>query len=241
MDRFCGAVSTVMVVSLKYGAPFDTIIEKVKYGQSSVSLLILHYDIPPQGCNWSYQKSTESFLSRLSEDQQQWIHSNLQSFLVVDIPPLVLSRLGDGCPRVYMEQSVIAFRSLIRAIPSDNLIPTRRFLSQLSFIIHNLKNSLPTTQPEIMKEVTKSLQIPSGQVRSIFRSLWNVLCPDPSLSLSHPVFGDDYYLRVQERCDLCELVVILYIASRLRYCWFEALPIVEVGFCSCVNYSGGSA
>ena len=218
------------MISLKYGVSFDTIVDKVRYEQSSVSLLILYYDVPPQECNWSYQKSTKSFLSRLSEDYQLWISSNLLSFSVVDIPPLVLARLGNGCPRVYMEQSVIAFRSLIQTLPSDSLIPTHRFLSQLPFILQNLKKAPAITQPEILKEVVKSLQIPSGQIRNIFRSLWCVLCPDPSLSLSHPVFGDDYYLRVQERCDLCELVVILYVAARLRHCWFEALPITEVEY-----------
>ena len=228
------------MISLKYGVSFDTIVNKVRCERSSVSLLILYYDVPPQEYSWSYQKSTKSFLNRLSEDHQLWISSNLLSILVVDIPPLVLARLGDGCPRTYMEQSVIAFRSLIQTLPNNSLIPTHRFLSQLPFILQNLKKGLSITQPEILREVAKSLQIPSGHIRSIFRSLWRVLCPEPSLSLSHPVFGDDYYLRVQERCDLCELVVILYVAARLRHCWFEALPITEVEFCGYVNYSGES-
>ena len=152
----------------------------------------------------------------------------------------MLARLGNGCPRVYMEQSMVAFRSLMQTLPNESLIPTHRFLSQLPFVLQNLKKGLALTQPEILKEVFKSLQIPSGQIRSVFHSLWRVLSPDPSLSLSHPVFGDDYYLRVQERCDLCESVVILYIAARLRHCWFEALPITEVGFNDYVKCSGKS-
>ena len=206
-------------------------VKRFQFSSSSPpSLLLLHYDVPPNQCNWEFEKCTKHYKETyLSNYQREWVQSCLQSFYVVDIPPLVLSRLGAGHPRVYMEQSVDAFRSIIQHHISTTLLSTRQFLSQLPFLVYNINHQQPTTQSDIIKNVLAMLQIPSAVLRSTFQQLWNAIRPNPSISLSHPIFTDDYYLRVQERAKFCEMIMALFIAHQMRLRGYEAVSEEEVG------------
>ena len=207
--------------------------KKYQFSSSSSSppsLLLLHYDVPPSQCNWEFDKSTKHYQeTHLSDYQREWIESCLQSFYVVDIPPLVLSRLGAGSPRVYMEQSVDAFHSILQCYMPTTLLPTRQFLSQLPFLVYLINHNQPTTQSSITQNALSMLQIPSVVIHSTFQQLWSAFRPNPSISLSHPVFTDDYYLRVQERASVCEMIMTFFIAFQLRSRGYEAVSEDEVG------------
>ena len=206
-------------------------VKKYQFSSSSPpSLLLLHYDVPPNRCNWEFDKSTRHYRETyMSDYQREWTETCIKSFYVVDIPPLVLSRLGAGSPRVYMEQSVDAFRSILQYNMPPTLLPTRQFLSQLPFLVYNINNNQPTTQSNIIKNVLSVLQIPSATIHSTFQQLWKAIRPNPSISLSHPVFTDDYYLRVQERSNVCEMIMALYVAYYMQSRGYEAVGEEEVG------------
>lgn len=190
--------------------------------QTPQACLFLRTNVPPSECNWSYQKSTESFLHRAPSS---WFTS--RSVVVVDIPSFVLSKATPSNLPTFLEQSLLGFRSLI-----DTLTPcmsTSRFLSQLPFLVDAVNHHMSTSQPALIKTILSAVQPPSSLLRSLFRLLWSYLAPDPSLSLSHVVFGDDFYLRLQERISLVEELLIRALAQWLRGHAVEALPEEEVG------------
>ena len=128
-----------------------------------------------------------------------------------------------------MEQSVDAFHSILQCNLPTTLLPTRQFLSQLPFLVYLINHNQPTTQSNITKRALSVLQIPSAVIHSTFQQLWSAIRPNPSISLSHPVFTDDYYLRVQERANVCEMIMALFIAFQLRSRGYEAVSEEEVG------------
>lgn len=169
---------------------------------------------------------------QLCDYQRNWVQSSLHSLHVVDLPPLVLSRLGTGCPRVYMEQCVSAFHAIIQARRNTSILSTRQFLSQLPFIAYNINHRLPTNQHEVVQTALTSLQFPSSLLHSTFQTIWRAIAPDPAISLTHTVFSDDYYLRIQERSNVCEMMMALCIASYMRIRHYQSVSEDEVGYCS---------
>lgn len=190
--------------------------------QTPQACLLLRTNVPPSECNWSYQKSTEVFLHRASS---AWLSS--RSVVVVDIPSFVLSKVTPSSLPTFMEQSLLGFRSLI-----DGLTPcmsTHRFLSQLPFLVDAVNHHMSTSQFSLTKTLLSTVQPPSSLLRRLFRLLWDFLAPDPSLSLSHVLFGDDFYLRLQERISLVEELLVRALAQWLRGHGVEALAEGEVG------------
>lgn len=105
---------------------------------------------------------------------------------------------------------------------------THRFLSQLPFLVDAVNHHMSTSQPSLTNTLLSTVQPPSSLLRRLFRLLWSYLAPDPSLSLSHASFGDDFYLRLQERISLVEELLIRALAQWLRIHAMEALAEGEV-------------
>ena len=105
------------------------------------------------------------------------------------------------------------------------LITPRSFISQfyLACSIYQIKQEV--NYNSIQKLILTSCHIPTPTLQSFFLSLWNQLCPNPSLSLSHTHFGNDYYLRIQDRIKLCEYLTLLFIASQFPSFYFDAMNI----------------
>ena len=105
---------------------------------------------------------------------------------------------------------------------------THRFLSQLPFLVDAVNHHMSTSQPSLTNTLLSTVQPPSSLLRRLFRLLWSYLAPDPSLSLSLASFGDDFYLRLQERISLVEELLIRALAQWLRIHAVEALAEGEV-------------
>lgn len=107
----------------------------------------------------------------------------------------------------------------------DILITPRSFISQFYLACSIYQTKQEVNSNSIQKLILTSCHIPTPTLQSFFLSLWNQLCPNPSLSLSHTHFGNDYYLRIQDRIKLCEYLTLLFIASQFPSFYFDAMSI----------------
>ena len=133
-------------------------------------------------------------------------------------------RLDDSIPfdSVYMEQAYLAFSSLLQSL-SLSLSTSRRFAAELFFRIQLLNEGEEISPQAIQSACYRSCFMPSARIRSVFHTLWTNLFPSPTISLLHPTFGDDFYIRFQERLTLTESILMVLLAMQFSLHYFEAL------------------
>lgn len=123
---------------------------------------------------------------------------------------------------VYMEQAFLAFSSLLKSL-SLSLPTSRRFAAELFFRIQLLNEGREVSQQNIQSACYNSCFMSSARIRYVFRTLWTNLYPSPTVSLLHPTFGDDFYIRFQERLTLTESILMVLLAMQFSLHHFEAL------------------
>ena len=205
---------------------------------------MLHYNVPPGECAWSFEKCTEQFLQRTHLAASE-------ALLVVDIPTSVLNKLpsrfsasNEGLSShlleelrqvdiylsppessfhnpVYMEQSLRALTQLIQSqTPSQS---SRCFAAEFYYKIRLLNDDCCPFPKQIQSLCRRCSTFASSSIRSLFHMLWINLYPPPFISLTHSPFGDDFYLRFQERLSLTESILLVLLANQLRRCFVEIL------------------
>lgn len=122
----------------------------------------------------------------------------------------------------YTEQSFLAFTSLLQSL-SLSFPTSRRFAAELFYRIQLLNEGLEVSSENIQSACYNSCYIPSARIRYVFSTLWTNLYPSPTISLLHPTFGDDFYIRFQERLTLTESILMVLLAMQLRLHYFEVL------------------
>lgn len=292
MNRFCSAVSNCIVLFVPYSTDissydecFLSFLPPIRCFQLSIlltdglhekSLLILHSDVPPSQCDWTFEKTTQRFLAHLSPSSSSLLQS-FHSVYVVDIPcykrncsvstpsptprRVLLSQKALATPmedeecnedgecteegqekeqhedtqythaeqvalpsteNVFLHQSVLALRSLIAAPPTP-LPSSLQLLLQLPFIIAQVTAS-PLYSPDAVKSaILASLAIPSDSIHVFLTTLWHALVPSPSISFSHPIFRDDFFLRFYNRLRLAESLFVRFVVTLYRHSAFRAL------------------
>lgn len=298
MNRFCSAVCNCIVLFVPYSTDissydecFLSFLPSIRCFQLSIlltdglhekSLLILHSDVPPGQCDWTFEKTTERFLSHLSPSSSSLLQS-FHSVYVVDIPcykrncsistpsptprRVLLSQKALATPmedeeyseegecheegerlvnrqekeqkediqhtdteettlpsteNVFLHQSVLALRSLITAPPAP-LPSSLQLLLQLPFITAQITAS-PLYSPDAVKSaILASLAIPSDSIHAFLTTLWDALAPSPSISFSHPIFRDDFFLRFYNRLRLAESLFVRFVVALYRHSAFRAL------------------
>lgn len=125
------------------------------------------------------------------------------------------------CLSPYMTETVACVTHLLQSMRS--LLNARQYISQLPIICSLLNENQPAPSSAVQKRVLEHCRLPSSVIQTSFLSLWKQLCPNPSISLSHPSFGDDYYLRLQERILLCEQLCLLHLSSLVPCVYIDAM------------------
>lgn len=220
-----------------------------------MSVILLHYNVPPDQCDWEYEKSTSHFSTILPEFYNT-IKENSCYFKVIDIPSIVVNRsmISFSVPRIseveekkgylnissflskesslpseervlkvssYMNQCLDCVSELLTIIHTD--FNSKQFISRIHVICSLLNDHQVITSSAIQKRILDSSHLPSSFIQSLFLSLWKVLSPNPSVSLSQPFYGNDYYLRFQDRLLLCEDLALMSIADHLSPLLLDAM------------------
>lgn len=274
---------------------------------NKMSVLVLHYNVPPDQCEWEYERSTSALLSRLPFPITTQIEAYLQTFNVIDIPstivspsiisspiptlsPFPFSPSSDSFhaslspqssdsedPRVsssdndsdssslsldsassfqsqqntpsysrlsrerrysslfthslqlpldhpqspYMNEINTCLSNLIHSC--DSIITSRHFISKFYLTCSIYQEKQEISYDAIQRVILTSCHIPTSILQSFFLSLWKACSPNPSVSLSHTHFGNDYYLRIQDRVLLCEYITLLFIASQTPSFYLDAM------------------
>lgn len=122
----------------------------------------------------------------------------------------------------YMEQTFLAFSSLLESL-SMPLPTSRQFAAQLFFRVQLLNEGLDVSSENIHSSCYNTCFLASARIRYVFHTLWTNLYPSPTISLLHPTFGDDFYIRFQERLTLTETILMVLLAMQFGLHYFEAL------------------
>lgn len=158
-------------------------------------------------------------LPRISEVEQKKGYLNISSFLSKESSLPSEERVLKVSS--YMTQCLECISVLLNTVHTQ--YSSKQLISRIHVICSLLNDNQIISSSAIQKRILDSCHLPSSFIQSLFLSLWKVLSPNPSVSLSQPFFGNDYYLRFQDRLLLCEDLCLMSIADHLSPLLLDAM------------------